>query len=155
GSFVLPEGAHGITVSGPRAYVTFYDHISKLGGIQTFDVGEPASPPARVGRFETGDSGTVVAISGSYAYVAFVNPYSYVGGIHILDNSDPVHPLRITTYYTLLDPRSILVSGGYAYVADASDGLQIVDVRDPAHPVLAGAWDTPGDSWDVALGGGG
>ena len=38
GSFILPEGAHGITVSGTHAYVTFYDHVSKLGGIQTICV---------------------------------------------------------------------------------------------------------------------
>jgi hypothetical protein len=43
------------------------------------------------------------------------------------------------------------VSGGYAYVAAGSAGLQVVDVSDRAHPVIAASRSLPGNANDVTV----
>ena len=52
---------------------------------------------------------------------------------------------------TLGDARDVVISGGYAYVADGSNGLQVVDVSNPAVPTIVGSVDTPGLAWDVIV----
>jgi len=151
-SYILPEGARSVEVTGDHACVAFYSHTSKLGGIEILDVADP-SHPRRVGAFETGDSGVGVQVSGRYAYVAFLNPYTYLGGMHVVDMSDPTDPVRAGTFYTLTDPQAIALSGRYAYVADGLEGLKILDVSDPAAPFEAGRLATPGMARGVAVSG--
>jgi hypothetical protein len=45
------------------------------------------------------------------------------------------------------------VSGGYAYVADATFGLRVIDVSTPSAPVELGYVNTPGDCRGVAVSG--
>ena len=45
------------------------------------------------------------------------------------------------------------VSGRYAYIADANDGLRVIDVANPAAPVEVGIYDTPEYAEDVAVAG--
>ena len=45
----------------------------------------------------------------------------------------------------------VALQGQTAYVADASDGLQVVDMSDPKNPVIIGSMDTPGVAFDVAV----
>jgi hypothetical protein len=47
----------------------------------------------------------------------------------------------------------VAVSGGVAYVADDTAGLQIINVSNPANPVRLGGCDTPGDAGGVAVAG--
>jgi hypothetical protein len=42
----------------------------------------------------------------------------------------------------------VAVAGGYAYVADAWEGLRVVDVSTPSNPTEVGFYDTPG--WGAA-----
>ena len=41
----------------------------------------------------------------------------------------------------------------HAYLAAASDGLQVIDVSDPTTPTVAGSWVTPYQAWGVAVAG--
>ena len=57
-------------------------------------------------------------------------------------------PTLAGTYATPDRAVGVYVSGGYAYVADQSGGLQIIDVSNPASPTLAGTYNNP----NIALG---
>src|SRR3989454_2038403 len=152
GSYIMPEGARAVEITGGRACVAFYSHATKLGGILLLDLTDPAAP-ASVGAFETGDSGIGVQVAGSLAYVPFLNPYTYEGGLHIVDITTPADPRRLGTVYGLVDPQAINVAGRYAYVADGAEGLKIIDVSDPSAPRLAGVFDTEGAARDVKVSG--
>src|SRR3989475_632242 len=152
GSYIMPEGARAVEITGGRACVAFYSHATKLGGILILDLTDPAAL-SPVGAFETGDSGTGVQVAGSLAYVPFLNPYTYEGGLHIVDITIPAEPRRLGTVYGLVDPQAINVAGTYAYVADGAAGLKIIDVSDPSSPRLAGVFDTGGTARDVKIAG--
>jgi len=47
------------------------------------------------------------------------------------------------------DVRAVQVSGNYAFLADANDGLQVIDVSNPASPQRAGGYDTRGIAWNL------
>ncbi len=74
-----------------------------------------------------------VEVVGNYAYCAFVN------GLVILDISDPAAPVFVSQYFLQGYGKAIDVSGSYAYVADASFGLQIVNISNPSSPTLVGS----------------
>jgi hypothetical protein len=46
------------------------------------------------------------------------------------------------------------VSGNFAYIADADEGLVVVDITDPSNPRMAGSVNTPGSAFGVAVLGG-
>src|SRR5947208_232997 len=64
GSYIMPEGARAVEMHGSHACVAFYSHATKLGGIDILDLTDPRAP-ARVGAFETGDSGVGVVVAGT------------------------------------------------------------------------------------------
>ena len=89
-----------------------------------------------------------VAVQGNYAYIG-VGPR-----LVILDVSDPANstmegqsPVFPGIVY------GVVVTGGYAYVANADGGLRIVNVIDPAHPTEVGFYDTPGYAHGVVVAG--
>jgi|GEM_PF-6771868 len=49
------------------------------------------------------------------------------------------------------DAKNIVVTNGYAYVADGANGLVILNVSNPQKPVLVGSYDTAGTANDVAV----
>src|SRR2546425_2562758 len=103
GSYIMPEGARAVEVTGSYACVAFYSHAAKLGGIQILDLTNPGAP-AVVGAFETGDSGVGVQVAGGLAYVPFLNPYTYIGGLHHIHIPQPAPPPRPRGLFTPLHP---------------------------------------------------
>ena len=57
-------------------------------------------------------------------------------------------------HYDTYRAQGLVVSGGYAYVADSENGLVIVDIGDPTGPTQVGHYDTAGDAYSVAVSGG-
>ena len=57
----------------------------------------------------------------------------------------PVQIVEVGSNDSLGSPHDIVVSGGYAYVADSFAGLRVVDVNDPADPRQVGVLE-PGGS---------
>ena len=47
----------------------------------------------------------------------------------------------------------VVVSNGYAYIADGDSGFQIIDVSDPVNPIRTGGFDTPGHVEGIAISG--
>ena len=105
-----------------------------------------APPPQFQWLGQAGGSMLAVALQGSLAYVG-VGPR-----LCILDVSQPSQPVMLGQTDPLPDTvENLLVSGGYAYVADTTAGLWVVDVRDPAHPVQVARDTSPKIAYSLAL----
>ncbi len=81
-----------------------------------------------------------VAVSGDYAYIGQGQDFV------VLDISNPATPSELGRLITNGFVEDIILSGGYAYVADGSNGLVIVDVSNKKAPSLAGSSD---GAWSV------
>ena len=88
-----------------------------------------------------------VAMDGDYAYTA--DTY----GLTVYDLSDPTHPAPVAQVLLPDDGVGIALSGGMAYVADASGILHVIDISDPTAPAEVGSIQTPGVARDVAVSG--
>jgi hypothetical protein len=80
---------------------------------------------------------------------------TYYGYIHIYNLSNlPNSVSQYSVYSSPLDHiLGIDVTGGLAYVAENSQGLEIVNVMNPSAPANVSYYDTPGYSYDVMVGG--
>ena len=140
--------ATGIAVSGTNAYVT-----DLAGRVHVLDVSDPTAA-IETGYLDLGEPAYDVAISGTYAYVVAHGEYCddegcthMQGHLYVLDISGPSCPRLVTSVGRPKASEGILVSGGYAYIAEQSINfyfaygeLTVVDVRNPAAPVDV-AWD--------------
>jgi hypothetical protein len=62
----------------------------------------------------------------------------------VLNIADPRHPLVVAADTGLETVRDIFVTGNYAYLAGAADGLHIVDISNPQMPVLVSTFEMSG-----------
>ena len=62
-------------------------------------------------------------------------------------------PILTASYATSGLAYGVAISGDYAYVTDASFGMQVIDISDPSTPTLAGSFDTQGTALGVAIDG--
>jgi hypothetical protein len=71
----------------------------------------------------------------------------------ILDISDPTTdiPVVSTTSGNFNQPWDIKVSGNYAYVTDATNGLKIFDISTPSSPTMVGEVALDGSNWGLQL----
>ena len=107
GSVDTPGFAHGVAVSGTRAYVT-----DRSSGLQVIDISTPATPVI-VGSVDTPGTAWGVAVAGTHAYVADGS-----SGLQVIDISTPASPLIVGSVDTPDDARGVAVAGTHAYVAD-------------------------------------
>jgi hypothetical protein len=135
-----PGYARAVAVTGDLACVA-----DSGGGLQVLDISE-RSLPRQMGEYRT--SGPVYAVTpipGS-ALVCLTRLDSWdQSGIDLVDLTDPTSPIRLGTIDTGGEPRSLVVSGSHAYVANWI-GLQVIDISDPAHPLLVAEHSTAGQA---------
>jgi len=137
--------AHGsvqaLYVATDRAYVA-----TGNGGVEIFDVSDPAHPGHAGQIAMPGYAGWVhdVFVEGNHAYVVgarLIQPPQ--GWLSIVDVSDPAHPAEVGTLDLAGEGYRLHVAGGIAYVAADEAGLRLIDVSDPAAPVEVGHVDPP------------
>lgn len=124
--------ASDIVFDGTYAYTS---HVN-WSGIHVIDVSNPAAPFVETFFQAAGLSQSYcLEKSGNYIYSATGS------GLFITDVTDPTNPSlagSLTTGFS--GPRSVAVSGNYAYVANYySDTLTVVDISNPASPTIAGS----------------
>ncbi len=111
------------------------------GQLLVIDLADPSSPVLAGGAalpYGVRD----IAAAGMLVYAVGYQSSSYPSAnwLAIYDVSNPVEPSCIA--YVELEPRAVAravsVSGSYAYVGTANEGLEIFDVSHPASPTLAG-----------------
>jgi hypothetical protein len=131
GSSGIAGDAESVQVIGNYAYVAdgYY-------GPLIINVANPAMPIQTGGYHPSSGYPLDVSISGNYAFIA---NYDSLLAVNV---SNPINP-ALAGNYALSDYHvAVHVSGGLAYVADASWGLKIFDVS--AGLFLEGARSTPG-----------
>lgn len=138
-SIDTPGSPAGVDTDGRYAYVA-----SGILLFQSVDLRVPTSPVIE-GTLDGNVAGA--AVRDGFAYLV-------AGGwgerrLQIVDVSTPSHPAN-RGFLEIADARSIVVSGRYAYVTDATYGLRIVDVGNPDEPRLAGSAQTVFDPNDGA-----
>jgi hypothetical protein len=108
-------------------------------GLFCFDVTNK-SQPELIGAFDTNCLAWALDVEGEYAYICSrrENPY-YPSRLEIIDITNNSKPALVGKYDCLDDTiRDVKVSGGYAYLCLAGEGLRILDVHDPTNPVVVG-----------------
>jgi hypothetical protein len=141
GSYITPDEATGVVVSGNYAYVA-----ADFSGLQIIDISDPANPTFK-SSYDTLYSASAVDLSGNYAYVADRT------GLEIVDVSDLSNPTFKGSYETPAIAYGVTVFGNYAYMADGESGLQILDISNPANPTFIGSYDTSYAIYEVAISG--
>ncbi|KAB2964258.1 MAG: hypothetical protein F9K16_04700 [Thermoanaerobaculia bacterium] len=120
-----PGEATGVALQGDYAYVA-----DGWGGLQIFDVSNPAAPV----RLEPSLSIPWVSdvfLDGELAYLAEGT------GVRIVNVSNPAALQEVIRFGVPGYAWKVVVAGGLAYVANFY-GLQIVDVSNPSYPELRG-----------------
>lgn len=149
------EGAVNVSVSGGYAYVSrtywsvmYYDDLVDLYIVDVTDVENPQSVAG------------CHLVDGSWARVCIQEHYVYAvtyWAIYIIDRSDPSNPNELFSSWGLYPagfPASdIAVSGNYAYVAGAYNGLRILDVGNPSNPHEVGFYHTVDEARGVSVDG--
>ena len=149
--------ARSIDVLGNFAYVASDNH-----GLYIIDISDPNSP---INAYDVGGHGYETEEQSSYHNVTIgakdSKIYAYlVGGkndgvnffevVDVSSPGSPVHRDEATT--SNVDwPRSVKVSGDYAYVAYGCDGLKIYNVSNPSSISLAGELEGIGCTRDIVL----
>ncbi|OGU45142.1 MAG: hypothetical protein A3G43_12830 [Ignavibacteria bacterium RIFCSPLOWO2_12_FULL_56_21] len=119
----------GVATSGTYAYVA-----AGSAGFKIFDISTPATPVpvASVDSLAYCES---VVISQPYAYIAANTVSDYTGRSFIIDISTPSAPVYKSTimgyggYHQYMSVR-----GGYAYICDYNNGLQVINVTVATNP---------------------
>lgn len=130
---LFPRWASCVAASGRYAYV------GTSGGFKVVDLGDLSSPQVvgEVTNFIPVD----LVVSGNYAYAASL------ASLHVVNVTSPTAPVQSGIAFFSGSTWRVAYSGGYAYVATGSDGLQIIDVRNPASPFVVSTWRPPSAGW--------
>ena len=129
-----------IAISGNYAYIITSGFFNN---IEIVDISDPANPVHKsVYDFNTLTKPSSIFVSGNYMYLVFTVTGQSDGGLQIVDVSNPSLPISTGVIYNntngadLATPRSIYVSGNYAYVASwDTKSLEIVDISNLNNPV--------------------
>jgi hypothetical protein len=132
GNPYVPEdnsGVGSVFVSGNNAFV-----ISFTQAFRVIDVSEP-SDPKKIGETTLGALFLYpvnLSVSGGRAAVA-----DQVNGLHLLDVSNPLKPAW-KSLTVIPGAGDVALSGNYAYVASASEGMTILQVDSLTDPIRRG-----------------
>ncbi|WP_414494711.1 FG-GAP-like repeat-containing protein [Synechococcus sp. MIT S9504] len=153
-TFNTSDYAYHVTLSadGNTAFVADDDE-----GLSFINISDLTNPTLR-GNFNTSGSAYGVSISadGNTAYVADSSR------LQIIDVVDPAAngssaiataPSLKGNFDTSDNAQGVVISadGSTAFIADASDGLDIINISDPTNPTLRGNFNTSGSANDVTL----
>jgi hypothetical protein len=145
----IRDPAHPVKVgeaaSAGQCIATFGNSIYVADGSQlsTFELGQ-AAQPRLVGTCRLKLAASAIAVSGPHVYVAGRNSFTQGKSsgrfdhldycLEIINVSKPTEPKPIGLLNEFrIDPYSISVAGGYAYLANGA-GFAVVEVIDPANP---------------------
>ena len=141
----VPDAAIALDVVGPDVFVA----AGEFGvlAMDTFEL-EGLVSSSLLDLYAWADSNVYdpehTVVVGDIAYVSR-------NGLHLFDVSSG-SPTLINTFGLGSDTGGVYVSGGTAYLTDAT-GLKIIDVRVPTNLVFNGSYDTPGLASDVVVDG--
>ena len=140
-------------------YTLFFVLVPMLSGLSSnADEPEPAQVE-KMAAIQSLAQGTQVVgqLGGTVHAVAVQGSQAYVGAgprLVVLDITDQAHPATSGQSAVLPDiVEHVTVSSTLAYIAAGYSGLYILNISNPAAPVEIGAYDTPGQAYDVVVSG--
>ena len=146
GGSILGDGAWGLAVSPPYAYV-----VSKDSGLVVVDITNPTIP-FEVARCYLHGQCTNIALSGNYAYVC----WSQYGTLAVIDISDPLNPVVIGQSGFLFPPVDVAVTDSFAYIGGLSyyylPNFAIVDISTPSNPTILVQSLFGDNNWGICAG---
>jgi len=144
--------AASVALSGDYAYIAntgrAQDGERAGAGLEVVNVADPEHP-VWVAHYATPQDVVAVAVASGYAYMAetpgwYDEESPAERGLRVLDISDPSAPEDRGLYATTGTPQSVIVSEGYAYLAEGciweaegvcpGGGLQVFDLSVPDDP---------------------
>ncbi len=156
--------AAAITIVGDLLYVGTGTQCCQAG-LTIYDLASDPLNPAFLGSLnDVGEMTTALAVEGDYAYWAVRHDGGWFS-LEVVDVSVPESPTIVASETGFVWIRDVAVSGGYAYVADATDsgdgtpskwalaqGLVVFDIAtDPANPTVVSTFKTHGDVQGVEV----
>jgi hypothetical protein len=124
----LPPYCKTMKVYGTYAYVLSQAELLII------DISVPESL-AIVGRISVSGSGNNLAISGSLAFIA-------ESGLWTIDIQDPTNPQGISFYTQGGRAQGVVISDGYAFLANGVNGLRVFNIDEPESPTDLGSFET-------------
>jgi hypothetical protein len=135
---------------GPTS--TPMEQLTLLGGsfFQAGGDSEVPYTPKRIATLSIGGRNTAITHAGNYLYiidqVSDIQTYEGSEALYIVDITDPSAPTLKTTYTLRGNPRSVVVSGKYAYLSynTPSADIEIIDISNPLAPLPVGSITSAG-----------
>jgi hypothetical protein len=122
---------------------------SDQAGMKKIDASDKANMHS-IASFDTPADAVAIDVLGSYAYVLdnTIGNTPEKEGLRIFEISIP-NPQSMLFYLTGYcatpgEATDVFVSGGYAYVADGLEGLEVIDIQNKNSPAIVGHADTQG-----------
>ncbi len=145
-----------VIIADPYAYLT-YTACSVYGGIiqnngaylHKLDISDPTQPSiiTSINYFMSGFSGIATQNNVLYALWEDVSG-TYLKAYNV---SDPTGLVEISTTQVISDSTAIALSGDYAFLAAAEDGMQVVEISDPFNPSPVVTHTLPGTAQDIFI----
>ena len=148
-----------IDVSDENSPIIVYNHnISDVEGVcatggylyvvsssifQIYSLAIPETPSLTASLSLPGSK--KIDVAGNIAAVARGN-----AGVSFVDISNPSAPVLLSTINTPGSAYDIEIDGGFSYVSDHSQGLQIINNLDPVHPSIIGWLPTASTAFSIA-----
>jgi hypothetical protein len=149
GSFVTDDGiAKHVRATGSRVYLATWTVF------RVIDASVPAHPK-ELDSWSPASHAMIreLFVAGNRAYVTHGDPAEPHGTLEVLgiDAAGSIRQLGALTLPGKSSGGSFCVRGGFAYLADGTEGLRIADVRDPSAMKIVGA--LPGNIFQVGCAG--
>ncbi len=141
GGYPFDDLLNDFSVNGQYVYIAAY-----IAGLYIIDISDNLRP-IHVSTFDDRQDGRSVSVMGDLAYLLAES------GLFILDISDPLTPVIVGSCAISEYSTDIVLSDGYAYVADWYGGLKIIDISDPGNPTIIGSGETPWEAIAVFVDG--
>ncbi len=150
-----------VSDSSSPTLVAEYETIARVDGIDIvsgmiyiaeqnlLEIAQIVGPTTLLYRSDIATVGSTydVTVVGNVAYVADGND----GGLRLFDVSDPDAPTLLGAYDSDHEVVDVVVSAGYAYIADYPASLLIVDVSDPTDPQFCSEYAVNGAANGIDL----
>ncbi len=135
------SNAGGLAVSGRYAYVAYNS------GFAIIDITNPYAPILKSTITAGSGLGLGVDVQGNYAYLTNVG-----SGLYVIDITNPNLPVIVGNYPGLIQPRSVIVKGIYAYIVSTSGHFNVLNVNTSTAPTMVATTTVmTGPSGDLSI----
>jgi hypothetical protein len=146
GKLFLNDFILEIIISENFAYV-----LNRELGLRIVDISDPDTP-SLVSTFSTPERAASLAKSGQYVYLGYSNDYD-ISVLLVIDVINPASPVQVGSKSLSTSPKSIKISGDYAFIAAGSVGMRVLNISDPTTPTNVITKPVGGDAYYIQVSG--